>query len=203
MYQIPKPQTLDPYRPLGHREIQVTEDGRPGAELLATALQESCRYAEQLWENLNAMRLYLLESLPPDPRRTDSARGPAAASPTGPDDETGWNNWINAFAAVTSVLCGPQGDSGFGLSRAHEEANARRSSAVGRARADRTAARQPSLDNEKVASQLPAPAERKKGEPIRAGGRQPTWTPTKIVAVLAVGALTLRELRLRRPSAVK
>ena len=73
------------------------------------------------------MRQYLLDCLPPDPH---TATGPIAtgAAPTGPEDEHGWQNWITAFAEVTSVLCGPHGDSGFGLSRAREEAQRRRTS---------------------------------------------------------------------------
>lgn len=200
MHQIPKPQTLDPDRPLRHRGTHLTEDDQPETELLATALQESCSYADQLWENLNAMRQYLLDSLPPDPRSPETAQAPAATSPTGPDDEAGWNSWINAFAAITSVLCGPQGDSGFGLSRAHEEAQARRSPPGPRLLAEQPPSRQPSHDNSNAAPQLPPPAENRPGEATRTAARQAIWTPTKTAAVLAVGALALRELRLHRSS---
>lgn len=34
---------------------------------------------------------------------------------------------MTAFPAATCTLCGPHGDSGFGLSRAREEAQRRRS----------------------------------------------------------------------------
>ncbi|HZC51079.1 MAG TPA: hypothetical protein VE441_01075 [Mycobacterium sp.] len=99
---------------------------RTQAELLADALRESCAYAQQLWDDLDAVRTYLLDSLPPDPR-TPEAHRTAATSPTGPDDDTGWDNWVNAYAAVTSTLAGPHGDSGFGLSEAHHAAQLRRS----------------------------------------------------------------------------
>jgi len=127
---IPKPQVLDPNRLLrDDRERQFSKDHRTRAEVLEIALHESCAYAQQLWDDLNAMRQYLLDSLPPDPHIT---AGPIAiaAAPTGPDDEQGWQDWITAFAAVTSALCGPNGDSGFGLSRAREEAQRRRTSIV-------------------------------------------------------------------------
>jgi hypothetical protein len=129
MHEIPKPQVLDPDRPLRHRGTEFTADERPRAELLDIALHESCGYAEILWDHLNAVRRYLLDSLPPDPRAPGPHRT-AAASPTGPDDEQGWANWVNTFAAVSSALCGPQGDSGFGISRAREEAQLRRTAPV-------------------------------------------------------------------------
>lgn len=126
MYEIPKPELLNPDREnRDDREDVTAEDHRSQARLLATALSESCAYADQLWEQLNALRGYLLDSLPPDPH----APGPhttLAASPTGPEDDQGWAKWINAFATTTSVLCGSHGDSGFGLSRAREEARTRR-----------------------------------------------------------------------------
>jgi hypothetical protein len=124
---IPKPDLLDPDRLLRHRGTQFTDDDRPRVELLDIALHESCGYAEQLWNDLNAMRQYLLNSLPPDPQQATHP-STAGAAPTGPEDEQGWQNWMDAFAAVTSVLCGPHGDSGFGLSRARQEAQRRRTS---------------------------------------------------------------------------
>lgn len=125
MYDIPKPQTLDPERPLRSRGTNFTDDDRPATELLHIALKESCAYAEQLWDVLNRQRAYLLASLPPDPRSPDAVRQ-IGASPTGPEDAPGWDRWISAFATATSALCGPQGDSGFGLSRARHEAELRR-----------------------------------------------------------------------------
>lgn len=120
---------MDPDRPLRSRGTDFTEDDRPEAELLHIALKESCAYAEQLWDVLNQQRAYLLASLPPDPRSPDAVRQ-IGASPTGPEDGPGWDRWISAFATATSALCGPQGDSGFGLSRARHEAELRRNAPV-------------------------------------------------------------------------
>jgi hypothetical protein len=122
---IPKPQVLDPHRRLVNDEDHFTANHEARAALLQRALETSCAYADQLWDDLNAMRQYLLDCLPPDPH---TSTGPVAtgAAPTGPDDEQGWQNWMTAFAEVTSVLCGPHGDSGFGLSRARQEAQRRR-----------------------------------------------------------------------------
>ncbi len=122
---IPKPQVLDPHRRLVNDEDDFTANNEARDRLLQRALETSCGYGGQLWDNLNAMRQYLLDCLPPDPHEVS---GPIAtgAAPTGPDDEVGWQNWMAAFADVTSVLCGPHGDSGFGLSRAREEARRRR-----------------------------------------------------------------------------
>jgi hypothetical protein len=124
---IPKPQVLDPHRRLVNDEDNFTANHEARAVLLERALQTSCAYADQLWDDLNAMRQYLLDSLPPDPHTADGLVATGAA-PTGPQDEQGWQNWMTAFATITSVLCGPHGDSGFGLSRAHEEARRRRTS---------------------------------------------------------------------------
>ena len=129
MQEIPKPQVLDPDRPLRHRGTEVRADVRPRDELLDIALHESCAYGQTLWDQLNAIRRYLLDSLPPDPRAPVPHRT-AASSPTGPDDEQGWANWINTFGAVSSTLCGPHGDSGFGLTRAREEAQLRRTTSA-------------------------------------------------------------------------
>ena len=124
---IPKPQVLDPHRLLVNDEDNFTANHEARAVLLQRALETSCGYADQLWDDLNAMRQYLLDCLPPDPHTTPSPVATGAA-PTGPEDEHGWQNWMTAFAEVTSVLCGPHGDSGFGLSRAREEAQRRRTS---------------------------------------------------------------------------
>jgi hypothetical protein len=124
---IPKPELLDAHRLLVNDMDNFVANHDDRAVLLERALSNTCAYAEQLWDNLNATRQYLLDCLPPGPSTTT---GPVAAStaPTGPHDEQGWPNWITTFAAVTSVLCGPHGDSGFGLSRAREEARRRQAS---------------------------------------------------------------------------
>ena len=106
MYDIPKPELLDPDRVnRDDREHFTAADHRSQAQLLAKALGESCAYAGQLWEQLNAVRGYLLDSLPPDPNLS-GAHTVACAAPTGPDDESGWQDWIRAFATTTSTLCG-------------------------------------------------------------------------------------------------
>jgi hypothetical protein len=130
---IAKPEVLDPHRILQNDIDKVTANHEAPAVLLQRALNDSCGYAEQLWDTLNAQRQYLLDCLPPEQR---TAPDPIPNRPTlvgsgasiGPDDEQGWQTWITAFAAVTSVLCGPHGDSGFGLSRARQEARRRRPS---------------------------------------------------------------------------
>ena len=51
---------------------------------------------------------------------------PLGAHPTGPEDDGGWNEWMATFAAVSSVMCGPHGDSGYGLKEAEQAATIRR-----------------------------------------------------------------------------
>lgn len=122
---VSKPEVLDPHRYLGNDIDNFTANHEVRAVVLQQALEKSCSYAEQLWNDLDTMRQYLLDCRPPAPH-PGSEPGAAGAAPTGPDDERGWQNWITAFAAITSVLCGPHGDSGFGLTRAHDEARRRR-----------------------------------------------------------------------------
>ncbi|HST49964.1 hypothetical protein [Jatrophihabitans sp.] len=131
MHEIPKPELLDPDRLLLDDRNDLTADEHASrAALLNQALHESCGYAQQLWQSLDAVRGYLLDSLPPDPHALDpdalDQPGRRSAAPTGPDDEAGWENWITAYATVTSVLAGPHGDSGFGSDEARREARDRR-----------------------------------------------------------------------------
>ena len=93
------------------REDMTAEDHRSQAALLDAALHESCAYAQQLWNDLAAARKYLYDSLPDEPSES-------GAAPFGPDDAAGWERWEAAFAEITTVLCGPHGDSGFGRSSA-------------------------------------------------------------------------------------
>lgn len=126
MQPIPRPHVLDPDRITSDdREDMTSEEHRSRAQQLDTALHQSCEYAQQLWQHLEAARYYLYDSLPSDPRSpgTDPHLG---ASPTGPDDEEGWQRWTDAYSAITSVLAGPHGDSGFGLDEARHAARARR-----------------------------------------------------------------------------
>jgi hypothetical protein len=126
MQPIPRPEVLDPGRVnADEREDMSLDDHRNRASLLAEALQQTSEYATTLWDHLDAVRAYLYDSLPSDPRRP----GPdprASAAPTGPDDQRGWEDWIATYSAVTSVLAGPHGDSGFGLSEAEQAARIRR-----------------------------------------------------------------------------
>jgi hypothetical protein len=120
---IPKPQVLDPDRPLRHtHEPMGGGDHRSDVEVLEQALHDSCAYAQQLWDRLDATRHYLVESLTDQP--------PASAAPTGRDDEDGWQNWMTTFAAITSELCGPHGDSGYGTWLASHEAHEHRDRTV-------------------------------------------------------------------------
>ena len=180
MHTIPRPELLDPDRPLRNdRNDIANDDHRSRADVLDAALRESCRYAKQLWEELDATRAYLLDSLPPDPR-TPGEHTRTATAPTGPADDDGWTNWINRFAAVTSALCGPHGDSGFGLGRAREEADRRRIAPV-----------------LKIHAVLPAPDPR---SDLRIAPTPPRAAPRsrlRTLGMLAVLALAARGLRPR------
>lgn len=196
MYEIPKPELLNPDREnRDDREDFTAEDHRSQAQVLATALGESCAYADQLWEQVNALRGYLLDSLPPDPR-TPGPHTTAGASPTGPDDDKGWTRWINAFATTTSVLCGSHGDSGFGLSRAREEARLRRT-----APELTLHARHPDLGSaapESAPADMPAPApSTQPSGQLPAHAAATTWSVGKTVGAAVVTVLALRGLRIR------
>jgi hypothetical protein len=126
MREIPRPELLDPDRLLlDDRNDLSAEEHANRAATLAQALRESCAYAQQLWQNLDAVRGYLVDSLPSD-SRTAGPRQRRSAAPAGPDDDEGWERWIEAYTAVTSVLAGPHGDSGFGSDEARREARDRR-----------------------------------------------------------------------------
>jgi hypothetical protein len=125
MQPIPTPQVLDPDRVLDNDRGDLTSDHQARAALLDDALHKTCGYARQLWDTLDGVRGYLMDSLPPDPRSPGAAPH-SSASPTGPDDQQGWDNWISAYASVTSALCGPHGDSGYGLGEARHAAELRR-----------------------------------------------------------------------------
>lgn len=122
---VPIPSVLDACRP---HLAGAQKQADPGKQIagLHEALEGACEYGRQLWHDVDAFRGYLLRSLPSDPR----APGPhtPAASPQGPDDDEGWEDWIAAYSEASSVLAGPRGDSGFGLKEAQREAEARRAS---------------------------------------------------------------------------
>ncbi|HEY8300562.1 MAG TPA: hypothetical protein VIG48_01560 [Jatrophihabitans sp.] len=191
MQEIPKPQLLDPDRvDRDDREDMTAEDHRSQSQLLAKALAESCGYADQLWEQLNQVRGYLLASLPPDPR-SPSPNRTAAASPTGPDDDEGWQRWMATFADTTSVLCGSHGDSGYGLSTAKEEAQLRRTAPI--------LTMQHRLAERETATAAAQPSEPPVAQAARpeAGNR---WGAVKIAGAVVTATLALRGLR-RTPKA--
>jgi hypothetical protein len=126
MHPIPPPELLDADRMTSNnRDVMPRHEHRSRAEELDVALHQSCAYATELWRHLDAMRQYLFDSLPSDPR-APGTNPHTAARPTGPDDEDGWARWIDTYATATSILAGPHGDSGFGLSEAREAARLRR-----------------------------------------------------------------------------
>lgn len=126
MHPIPRPELLDASRVTSaDRDDMTLLEHRTRAQQLDDALQASCDYATQLWQHLDAVRSYLYDSLPSDPR-APGVNPHLGASPTGPDDEEGWQRWINTYATVTSILCGAHGDSGFGLDEARLAARERR-----------------------------------------------------------------------------
>jgi hypothetical protein len=183
---IPQPELLDPDRiNRDAREHFTTDDHRARADLLSQALEDSCAYARQLWETLDAQRSYLLQSLPPDPRTPGTHV--LGASPTGPDDELGWRNWIGAFAAATSALCGSHGDSGFGLSEARAQAQLRRD-----APEMQLLAHHPELQHGK-----PEPDSTDTSPPAQPAPAPKKSAATKLVAGVLIGALALRGLRPR------
>lgn len=125
MHPIPSPQVLDPDRVLDNDRGELTADHQARAELLRDALHESCAYARQLWNALVVAREYLYDSLPSDPRHPGE-HPHVSATPTGPEDSEGWDKWIDTYSGITSVLCGPHGDSGYGIGEARDAAQLRR-----------------------------------------------------------------------------
>lgn len=129
MDEIPMPNVLDPDRMVSNSRDDMSVHDKAGlSEDLEQALHQSCQYGQQLWRDLDAVRGYLLDSLPPVPGEISGTGrlDATSAAPTGPEDEDGWQNWIAAYAAVTSALAGPHGDSGYGMSEARREAQQRR-----------------------------------------------------------------------------
>lgn len=129
MDEIPMPNVLDPDRMVSNSRDDMSVHDKAGlSEDLEQALHQSCQYGQQLWRDLDTVRGYLLDSLPPVPGQISGTGrlDATSAAPTGPEDEEGWQNWIAAYAAVTSALAGPHGDSGYGMSEARREAQQRR-----------------------------------------------------------------------------
>lgn len=122
MEPIRKPNVLNPRRVLDNDRGDFTVDHQRRAALLEGALQETSAYAVQLWDDLAAMRTYLLQN---PPFSAPGATQPRAdlVRPVPVNEE--WQQWIDACASVTSVLCGPHGDSGYGAEAAREVARMR------------------------------------------------------------------------------
>ena len=139
---IPIPSVLEADR--GHLlgALNADEDAEQRVADLQQALASACDYGRTLWLGLDSMRGYLLRSLPPDPH-TPGLHG-TSASPTGPDDEAGWQSWMAAYAEAHSVLAGPNGDSGFGVAEAKREAQGRRTAPTIRVLAEHPELRPPS-----------------------------------------------------------
>jgi hypothetical protein len=190
---IPQPQLLDPHRVIDERRDEFTaDDHKQRADKLEYALQESCEYAQQLWEALDSVRAYLFDALPPDPRTSDGHHASGGAHPTGPDDEDGWQRWGAAYSATTSVLCGPHGDSGFGVSEATEAMQRRRQAAAPPA-VDEGAPTQdaPEPAGSSVAASTSAASTSAASMPV--AERRPV-TAAKAAGFAALGVLALRGL---------
>ncbi len=175
MQPIPIPHVLDADHYLDDNR---NAGGEGRVERLESALAETCAYGRQLWTSLDATRAYLMASLPPDPRRP----GPhpnLGASPTGPGDDEGWAAWVDAYSAVTSALCGPQGDSGFGAGEAREAAEARRTA-----------------PNLRVAARIGAGGDAPAPQPARGAGRL-----ARAAGLAALALLAARGLRRPGPNA--
>ncbi len=147
---IPMPAVLDAQRPHLTGSEQIA-DAESQVSMLREALEQACDYGQALWRQLDAVRNYLLLSLPSDPRTPGAHR--VTAAPAGPDDDEGWQRWMTAFAETTGALAGPQGDSGFGTSEARREADQRRC-----APNLRLLAQLPELTADEPAADSPAPA---------------------------------------------
>lgn len=187
MESIPKPEVLDAGRVLrDDREDMSASEHRDQAQVLDAALHQSCDYATQLWETLDSVRGYLYHNLPP-------VQSAAAGDEAGPDWPEGEQDWIEVSAAVTSVLCGPHGDSGFGRERAVQEAQRRRS---------------PAPPQSQTVSPPPGPTS---SEVSHAGSHDPQPSPTPLrdgragqtarrLAAVVLIALAARGMRPRRPA---
>jgi hypothetical protein len=195
MQPMRQPELLDADRlKSDDRDNMTMMEHRDRAQQLEDALRASCEYGIELWKHLDAVRSYLFTSLPSDPR----APGPhphASAAPAGPDDEAGWQNWIATYAAVTSILAGPHGDSGLGLSEAKHAAELRRNAPTLKLLAESGYAA-PS-DSEMNQAPVPPPA-----SPAAPAASTPKGArPLRSVALGVLGALALRGLTVGRRAA--
>lgn len=197
MQPIPLPQLLDPDRLLLDDRNDLSAEEHAGrATQLDRALHDTCSYAQQLWHELDAVRGYLLDSLPPDRRTADAdAPGPSSAAPTGPDDEQGWQNWITAYSRATSALAGPHGDSGFGSEEAQREARDRRLEPAGAGPDEAVTSAAPESPDRgatDAAGSTEHGATDAPESPERGGDRR---SPVRLALLLAILALAVRGLR--------
>ncbi len=126
MDDIAPPSVLNPERlTIDDRNEMTAEQHADLAEDLHRELGVTCEYATKLWQALDGMRAYLLESAPENPR-TVTGEARSAASPTGPDDDAGWESWATAYASISSVLVGPLGNDSYGRQVAEQEERDRR-----------------------------------------------------------------------------
>jgi hypothetical protein len=178
MHPMPKPDLLDPDRmKSADRDDASAREHRTRDQMMDQALRESCEYATELWQHLDATRKYLFDSLPSDPR-APGTNPHSCASPTGPTDEVGWQSWIETYATATAILAGPHGDSGFGLGEAREAARIRRDAPNLRV----LAATNPNV---------PSP------EPAASPVKPPRPSALRTVGMAVVALLALRGLRRR------
>jgi hypothetical protein len=134
MYDIPTPEALDAHRFGGNRDSMGFAAGKDVADRLLRELEETCTYARALWQQLDEVRHYLVDSLP---RPAANGAPLGGAAPTGRDDEQGWQAWTDIYTAVVGTLEGPRRDSGFG----HDEARQ-----IVRSRLEFAADQQPTLE---------------------------------------------------------
>ncbi|WP_375491547.1 hypothetical protein [uncultured Jatrophihabitans sp.] len=126
MQPVPMPQILDPERlQMPERDDMRIEDHRAQTASVRHELTRTCEYAQALWHTLEAVRQYLVDSLPSEPDAEGGVSKPST-SPTGKDDEDGWTVWEQMYGAVTSSLAGATGDSGYGAEEARVIAQHRR-----------------------------------------------------------------------------
>lgn len=176
---IPRPDVLDPSRVSLAGKRDRASGSADEVTILQGALDDACSYGHALWDEVDALRRYLSDSLPPA-SRTPGVHA-VGASPTGPDDSEGWQKWTAAFASATSALAGPHGDSGFGRSEAEQAAQKRRSAPDLQVLARLTDARRSAIED-------------RGSEHASRPAWKMSWTR---VAAVAAGTLAARTLVLR------
>lgn len=176
MTDIAPPEVLDPERVVSdEREGMSESEHRSRAAELDAALHDSCRYARMLWDQLGAVRRYLVDSLPPPVAPAETL---GSARPSGADDAEGWAAWTDTYAAVTSALAGPHGDSGFGYTEARQHA---------RARLEFSRGRRPTAETIEGIARTAPPDARPQIAPAPPRRHDPPWEVAALVAGMALG----------------